>query len=167
MVTSEYAMGLIAAVAFAVVLYKVVTSGQVSAESAGHRGAGPQCAVLNAGAGTGDVPGPGFVTAEAAVVLPVLVMFTMALVWALMVVAAQIQCVDAARAGARAAARQDPPGAVWRWPVTRRRAARRSPSREGDLVPYGSRSRNHRGLTGCPRPDARGRGPGRGDGGGG
>jgi hypothetical protein len=32
MVTSEYAMGIIAAVAFAAVLYKVVTSGQVSAE---------------------------------------------------------------------------------------------------------------------------------------
>ncbi|MFC7909653.1 DUF4244 domain-containing protein [Streptomyces nigra] len=32
MVTSEYAMGIVAAVAFAVVLYKVVTSGEVSAE---------------------------------------------------------------------------------------------------------------------------------------
>lgn len=32
MVTSEYAVGIVAAVAFAVVLYKVVTSGQVSAE---------------------------------------------------------------------------------------------------------------------------------------
>ncbi|MFE4965451.1 DUF4244 domain-containing protein [Streptomyces sp. NPDC056660] len=32
MVTSEYAMGIIAAVAFAAVLYGVVTSGQVSAE---------------------------------------------------------------------------------------------------------------------------------------
>ncbi|MGW0756015.1 DUF4244 domain-containing protein [Streptomyces sp. NPDC002814] len=32
MVTSEYAMGIVAAVAFAVVLYKVVTSGQVDAE---------------------------------------------------------------------------------------------------------------------------------------
>ncbi|MER6435473.1 MULTISPECIES: DUF4244 domain-containing protein [unclassified Streptomyces] len=32
MVTSEYAVGVIAAVAFAAVLYKVVTSGQVSAE---------------------------------------------------------------------------------------------------------------------------------------
>ncbi|MFB7335129.1 DUF4244 domain-containing protein [Streptomyces adustus] len=32
MVTSEYAMGIVAAVAFAVLLYKVVTSGQVSAE---------------------------------------------------------------------------------------------------------------------------------------
>ncbi|MFD8420545.1 DUF4244 domain-containing protein [Streptomyces sp. NPDC059466] len=32
MVTSEYAVGVIAAVAFAAVLYKVVTSGQVSSE---------------------------------------------------------------------------------------------------------------------------------------
>lgn len=32
MVTSEYAMGIIAAVGFAAVLYAVVTSGQVSAE---------------------------------------------------------------------------------------------------------------------------------------
>ncbi|MEU6668657.1 DUF4244 domain-containing protein [Streptomyces sp. NPDC046727] len=32
MVTSEYAMGIIAAVGFAVLLYEVVTSGQVQAE---------------------------------------------------------------------------------------------------------------------------------------
>ncbi|MFD5080332.1 DUF4244 domain-containing protein [Streptomyces sp. NPDC058371] len=32
MVTSEYAMGVIAAVAFAAALYKVLSSGQVSAE---------------------------------------------------------------------------------------------------------------------------------------
>jgi hypothetical protein len=32
MVTSEYAVGIVAAAGFAVVLYKVVTSGQVSAE---------------------------------------------------------------------------------------------------------------------------------------
>nr|WP_320779519.1 DUF4244 domain-containing protein [Streptomyces sp. CRN 30] len=32
MVTSEYAVGIIAAVAFAAVLYKVVTSGQIQAE---------------------------------------------------------------------------------------------------------------------------------------
>ncbi|MER6673840.1 TadE family type IV pilus minor pilin [Streptomyces sp. NPDC000983] len=50
----------------------------------------------------------GFVTAESALVLPVLVMFAMGLVWGLLVIAAQIQCVDAARTGARAAARQDP-----------------------------------------------------------
>jgi hypothetical protein len=54
------------------------------------------------------------VTAESAVVLPVLVMFAMALVWGLMIVAAQIQCVDAARTGARAAARQDPSETVVR-----------------------------------------------------
>ncbi|MFI8192843.1 DUF4244 domain-containing protein [Streptomyces sp. NPDC085946] len=35
MVTSEYAMGIVAAVAFAVVLYKVVTSGTVSEELQG------------------------------------------------------------------------------------------------------------------------------------
>jgi hypothetical protein len=35
MVTSEYAMGIIAAVAFAVALYKVLSSGEVSAELQG------------------------------------------------------------------------------------------------------------------------------------
>ncbi|MFI1360838.1 TadE family type IV pilus minor pilin [Streptomyces sp. NPDC020898] len=77
----------------------------------------------------------GFVTAEAAVVLPALVLFSMALVWALLVAAAQIQCVDAARAGARAAARQDPPDAVAE--VARSAApsgAEVTVSREGDLV---------------------------------
>ncbi|WP_331454138.1 TadE family type IV pilus minor pilin [Streptomyces sp. FXJ1.172] len=77
----------------------------------------------------------GFVTAEAAVVLCVLVAFTMALVGGLLVVAAQIQCVDAARTGARAAARQDPADAVVT--VTREaapRGARVSVEREGDQV---------------------------------
>ncbi|EFG07616.1 pilus assembly protein TadE [Streptomyces clavuligerus] len=50
----------------------------------------------------------GMVTAETAVAMPALVLFTMALVWALTAVLAQIQCVDAARAGARAAARSEP-----------------------------------------------------------
>ncbi|MFE1882545.1 TadE family type IV pilus minor pilin [Streptomyces diastatochromogenes] len=74
-------------------------------------------------------------TAESAMVLPVLVAFTMALVWALLVVAAQIQCVDAARTGARAAARQDPPDAVLE--VTREaapRGARVTVGRENDQV---------------------------------
>ncbi|SOD84803.1 hypothetical protein SAMN06272765_2194 [Streptomyces sp. Ag109_G2-15] len=68
-------------------------------------------------------------------VLSVLVAFTMALVWALLVVAAQIQCVDAARTGARAAARQDPPDAVVE--VTREaapRGARVTVGRENDQV---------------------------------
>ncbi|MFE7141872.1 TadE family type IV pilus minor pilin, partial [Streptomyces sp. NPDC057644] len=44
----------------------------------------------------------GAVTAEAAVVIPVLVAFAMALLWALTAVSDQIRCVDAARAGAPA-----------------------------------------------------------------
>ncbi|GAA3778176.1 TadE family type IV pilus minor pilin [Streptomyces phyllanthi] len=77
----------------------------------------------------------GFVTAEAAVALPVLVLFATALVWALLAACAQIQCVDAARAGARAAARQDPREAVEA--MARRVAphgARVTVSREGDLM---------------------------------
>ncbi|MEU6706543.1 TadE family type IV pilus minor pilin [Streptomyces wuyuanensis] len=57
---------------------------------------------------TGRRADRGSVTAEAAVAVPALVVFTMALVWALMAASAQIQCVDAARAGARAAARSEP-----------------------------------------------------------
>ncbi|MEW2068174.1 TadE family type IV pilus minor pilin [Streptomyces sp. NPDC007346] len=54
----------------------------------------------------------GAVTAEAAVVIPVLVAFTMALLWALVAASSQIRCVDAARAGARAVARSEPEAAV-------------------------------------------------------
>ncbi|RPK93758.1 MULTISPECIES: TadE family type IV pilus minor pilin [Streptomyces] len=61
------------------------------------------------GGGCGD---RGAVTAEAAVVIPVLVAFAMALLWALMAASDQIRCVDAARAGARAAARSEPEAAV-------------------------------------------------------
>lgn len=58
------------------------------------------------------MPGPygrdgGFITAETAAVVPVLVLFTTMQLWGLMAAAAQIQCVDAARAGARAAARSE------------------------------------------------------------
>ncbi|MFJ6691417.1 TadE family type IV pilus minor pilin [Streptomyces sp. NPDC091294] len=87
------------------------------------------------GLDSGSGPDSGFVTAEAAVVLPVLVVFAMALVWGLLVVAAQIQCVDAARTGARAAARQDPVDAVVE--VAREAAppgARVTVSREAGLV---------------------------------
>ncbi|MFJ8882582.1 TadE family type IV pilus minor pilin [Streptomyces sp. NPDC102402] len=54
----------------------------------------------------------GAVTAEAAMALPVLVAFVVALVWALVAAADQIRCVDAARAGARAAARSETEEAV-------------------------------------------------------
>jgi hypothetical protein len=58
---------------------------------------------------TGD---RGAVTAEAAMGIPVLVAFVLALVWALVAAADQIRCVDAARAGARAAARSEPEAVV-------------------------------------------------------
>ncbi|MFD8687692.1 TadE family type IV pilus minor pilin [Streptomyces sp. NPDC059651] len=51
-------------------------------------------------------------TAEAAMAIPVLVIFALALLWALMAASAQIRCVDAARAGARAAARSEPEAQV-------------------------------------------------------
>ncbi|MFF4531488.1 TadE family type IV pilus minor pilin [Streptomyces sp. NPDC001407] len=77
----------------------------------------------------------GYVTAEAALALPALMLFGMALIWGLMAASAQIQCVDAARAGARAAARSDPPSAA----IAAARAAapegaRVALSGEGDLV---------------------------------
>ncbi|WP_308426841.1 TadE family type IV pilus minor pilin [Streptomyces xantholiticus] len=65
-------------------------------------------------------------TAEAAVACPALVLFVMALVWALTAAAAQIQCVDAARAGARAAARSEPRAAAL--------AAARSAAPNGSVV---------------------------------
>lgn len=54
----------------------------------------------------------GAVTAEAAMAIPVIVIFALALLWALMAAANQIRCVDAARAGARAAARSEPEAQV-------------------------------------------------------
>ncbi|MFF0276055.1 TadE family type IV pilus minor pilin [Streptomyces sp. NPDC004330] len=54
----------------------------------------------------------GFVTVEAALALPVLALFTVTLLWGLAAAAAQIRCVDAARAGARVAARAEPPAAA-------------------------------------------------------
>ncbi|MFE9532564.1 TadE family type IV pilus minor pilin [Streptomyces sp. NPDC006691] len=47
-------------------------------------------------------------TAETAVAIPALVGFALALLWALMAASAEIRCVDAARAGARAVARSEP-----------------------------------------------------------
>ncbi|WP_420877722.1 TadE family type IV pilus minor pilin [Streptomyces cavourensis] len=73
-------------------------------------------------------------TAEAAVVIPVLVVFAMALLWALVAAADQIRCVDAARAGARAAARSEPEAAVLAAARdTAPRRARVEVGRAGDL----------------------------------
>ncbi|MFJ4439578.1 TadE family type IV pilus minor pilin [Streptomyces sp. NPDC088923] len=77
----------------------------------------------------------GTVTAESAVVLPLLVLVTLALVWALFAAAAQLRCVDAAGAGARAAARQDPEArAVATAREVAPEGARVRIAREGDLV---------------------------------
>ncbi|MFG2195818.1 TadE family type IV pilus minor pilin [Streptomyces sp. NPDC048639] len=77
----------------------------------------------------------GYVTAEAAVVLPTLALFAVVLLWGLMAAASQIHCVDAARAGARAAARSEPRAATL---AAARSAAPRgaevSVTREDDLV---------------------------------
>lgn len=54
----------------------------------------------------------GMVTAETAVVLPVLLLVLAAAVSALVVVGAQLRCVDAARDGALAAARGESPAEV-------------------------------------------------------
>lgn len=49
----------------------------------------------------------GMVTAEAAIVIPVIVLVAAALIWLVVLVTAQIQVVDAARDAARAMARGD------------------------------------------------------------
>lgn len=88
-------------------------------------------------AGRSGRPGAdrGFVTAEAAVVLPSLVLLLAVLLWSVMAAAARIQCVDGARAGARAAARGEAPGGVRAAVLTAApRGAQISTAREGDLV---------------------------------
>ncbi|WP_377270109.1 TadE family type IV pilus minor pilin [Peterkaempfera sp. SMS 1(5)a] len=52
-------------------------------------------------------PEAGYATAETAVALPAIVLLCSMLLWGLLATAAQIRCVDAARIGARAAARGD------------------------------------------------------------
>ncbi|WP_041775565.1 TadE family type IV pilus minor pilin [Blastococcus saxobsidens] len=57
----------------------------------------------------------GMVTAETAVVLPVLLLVLVGAVAAVTVVGAQLRCVDAAREGARAAARGEDVATVAGW----------------------------------------------------
>jgi hypothetical protein len=52
------------------------------------------------------------VTAEAAMVIPVLLLITVALAWLVTLGIAQVRCVDAAREGARLAARGESSGVV-------------------------------------------------------
>ncbi|MDJ1131904.1 TadE family type IV pilus minor pilin [Streptomyces iconiensis] len=74
-------------------------------------------------------------TAETAVVIPTLVLLVAALLWGLMAAAMRIQCVDAARAGARAAARGEPAaGVAAAVRSTAPRGARIETRSEGELV---------------------------------
>src|ERR671914_1984695 len=77
----------------------------------------------------------GSVTAEIAVALPALVLVIAVALWGVSTTGAQVACVDAARAGARAAARGEP------LPAVRAAALRGAPSgarvamrRDGDLT---------------------------------
>ncbi|MCI0383696.1 TadE family type IV pilus minor pilin [Streptomyces sp. CNQ085] len=77
----------------------------------------------------------GYVTAETAVVVPTLVALLGLLLWGGAAVVAQVRCVDAAGAGARAVARGEPPEKVRR--AVREvapRGAELQTSREGELV---------------------------------
>ncbi|MFI0816714.1 TadE family type IV pilus minor pilin [Streptomyces sp. NPDC021098] len=84
----------------------------------------------------------GFVTAEAAVTLPVLVLFALMLIWGLMAASAQMSCTHAAVAGARAAARSESRDAVL---AAARAAAPRGARvelwRDGDLMRVRIRTR--------------------------
>lgn len=104
---------------------------------------GPPPAGVRADPGPGGGCGPapagrderGYVTAETAMIIPVLIVLAGLLIWGVAAVVAQIECVDAARAGARAAARSEQTSEVLR--VAREAApagARVGVGRAGDLV---------------------------------
>ncbi len=81
-------------------------------------------------------------TAEAAVVIPALVVLVAGLLWGLMAAVTRIQCVDAARAGARAAARGETDDGVAR--AVRSAAppgARTKVTKDGELVRVAVRAR--------------------------
>ncbi|TQF04637.1 pilus assembly protein TadE [Kitasatospora acidiphila] len=69
-------------------------------------GGGPGLLRRRLGA-AGRVCDGGYVTAETAVLLPALIALMLLLVWGVLVAAAQLRCIDAARVAARAAARGD------------------------------------------------------------
>ncbi|MEO3861228.1 TadE family type IV pilus minor pilin [Acrocarpospora sp. B8E8] len=89
----------------------LVGSGLVGAESVESRGLARDELVEGGPRRPGSVEA-GSVTAEIAVALPALVVVLGAALWAVAVVCAQLECVDAARAGARAAARGESVDAV-------------------------------------------------------
>lgn len=68
--------------------------------------------VTRPGCGRSGCADRGAITAETAVALPALVFVLVIGVWGVTAVGAQVACIDAARAGARAAARGEPVAAV-------------------------------------------------------
>ena len=87
-----------AACAFAAVLLKVVSSHDVLALLTG---------IVTKALHTGLTADAGMVTAETAAVLPVLALLLAFALWAVGAGGRQVQCADAAREGARSAARGD------------------------------------------------------------
>ncbi|GAA2430110.1 TadE family type IV pilus minor pilin [Streptomyces macrosporus] len=87
------------------------------------------------GAGGAGARERGHVTAETAVVVPSLVALLGMLLWGVTAMVAQVRCVDAAGAGARAAARDEPPERI-RQAVraVAPRGAGVEMAREGELV---------------------------------
>lgn len=71
--------------------------------------------------------GRGMVTAEAALVLPIVALFALAMVWLVSVGLLQVRVVDAARDAARAVARGESDTAV-------KEAARRTAGRDADVT---------------------------------
>lgn len=97
---------------------RLLTGGSQAPSGSGERpaaGRGAAAAALQPPRRAGRRPtaaDDGYVTAEAALVLPVLLVVLAMAVWVLAAVGAQLRCTDAAGVAARAAARGDSPAAV-------------------------------------------------------
>jgi hypothetical protein len=94
-------------------LGRVVARGALAASQGdylAHARRGRRAVALGGGAAHSTERGS--VTAEIAVALPALVLVITVALWGVSAAAAQVACVDAARAGARAAARGEPMPAV-------------------------------------------------------
>lgn len=76
------------------------------------RGPGRYAPAVERGPGPGRRGQRGSITAETAVAFPALVVVLAVALWGVSAAAAQVACVDAARAGARAAARGEPQAEV-------------------------------------------------------
>ena len=161
MTTAEYAVGTMAAVAFAALLLAIVRSGpgQERADQGHHdrarHGVVTRAPRAEPGAATAE---RGAATAELAVALPSLVVVLAVALAAVDLGLAQVRCVDAARLGARLLARGEPAATV----LAEVRAAapdgaRLSVTTSGGRVTVSSAARCRPPcgrLAGCRRPSA-------------